>query len=188
MIVLGIALAVLLVAGLALIAMYNGMVRGRNMAEEAWSGISVQLKRRHDLIPNLVNAVKGYAAHESEVFSAIAEARSLSQKAAGADVQTVMQAEKGLSAALGRLFAVAEAYPELKADGNFRELQQTLAKLEDEIQMARRYYNGTARAQNDRTMQFPGNIVAGMFGFQKLEYFELDDVSERAVPEVSFGK
>ena len=103
-------------------------------------------------------------------------------------MQAVAQAEGMLGSALSRLFAVAEAYPELKADGNFRQLQDTLAALEDEIQMARRYYNGTAREQNNRTMQFPGNIVAGMFGFQKLEYFELDDVSERAVPEVSFGK
>lgn len=186
MIVLGVVAAVLLVLGLVLIGMYNGMVRGRNMAEEAWSGIDVQLKRRHDLVPNLVNTVQGYAVHEKEVFTDIAEARSATQKASG--VQAVAQAEKQLGAALGRLFAVVEGYPELKADANFRQLQTTLASLEDELQMARRYYNGTARDQNNRTMQFPGNIVAGMFGFQKLEYFELDDVSERAVPEVSFEK
>ena len=185
-----IAIAVIAVAALAvaafLIGMYNGMVRGRNMAEEAWSGIDVQLKRRHDLIPNLVSTVQGYAAHEQDVLKAVAEARAASMKAG--TVQAVGQAESMLGSALGRLFAVAEAYPELKADGNFRQLQDTLTGLESEIQMARRYYNGTARAQNDRTMQFPGNIVAGMFGFKKLEYFELDDVSERAVPEVSFGK
>ena len=186
MIVLGIVLAVVIVVAGILIGMYNGMVRGRNMAEEAWSGISVQLKRRHDLIPNLVNTAKGYAAHESEVFKGIAEARSLSQKAMSAGVQAVGEAEKGLTAALGRLFAVAEAYPELKADANFRQLQQALSTLEDEIQMARRYYNGTARAQNDRIMQFPGNIVAGMFGFSRLEYFELESEAERAVPQVSF--
>lgn len=186
MIAFGIIAAVVLVLAFVLIGMYNGMVRGRNMAEEAWSGIDVQLKRRHDLIPNLVNTVQGYASHEREALQAVTEARTASQKASG--VQAVAQAESLLGSALGRLFAVAEAYPELKADGNFRQLQDTLAKLEDEIQMARRYYNGTARDQNNRTMQFPGNIVAGMFGFQKLDYFELDDASERNVPEVSFGK
>ncbi len=186
MIAFGIIAAVVLVLAFVLIGMYNGMIRGRNMAEEAWSGIDVQLKRRHDLIPNLVNTVQGYASHEKEALQAVTEARTASQKASG--VQAVAQAESLLGSALGRLFAVAEAYPELKADGNFRQLQDTLAKLEDEIQMARRYYNGTARDQNNRTMQFPGNIVAGMFGFQKLDYFELDDASERNVPEVSFGK
>ncbi len=186
MIAFGIIAAVVLVLAFVLIGMYNGMIRGRNMAEEAWSGIDVQLKRRHDLIPNLVNTVQGYASHEREALQAVTEARTASQKASG--VQAVAQAESLLGSALGRLFAVAEAYPELKADGNFRQLQDTLAKLEDEIQMARRYYNGTARDQNNRTMQFPGNIVAGMFGFQKLDYFELDDASERNVPEVSFGK
>ncbi|WP_446424935.1 LemA family protein [Mailhella sp.] len=186
MIAFGIVIAVLLIVAVVLIAMYNGMVRGRNLAEEAWSGIDVQLKRRHDLIPNLVSTVQGYAAHEQDVLKAVAEARSASIKAS--TVQGVAQAESMLGSALGRLFAVAEAYPELKADGNFRQLQDTLTSLESEIQMARRFYNGTARDQNNRTMQFPGNIVAGMFGFQKLDYFELDDASERAVPEVKFGK
>jgi LemA protein len=186
MIAFGIVIAVVLLVAVVLIGMYNGMVRGRNLAEEAWSGIDVQLKRRHDLIPNLVSTVQGYAAHEQDVFKAVAEARSASIKASG--VQDVAQAESLLGSALGRLFAVAEAYPELKADGNFRQLQDTLTSLESEIQMARRFYNGTARDQNNRTMQFPGNIVASMFGFSKLDYFELDDASERAVPEVSFGK
>ena len=186
MIALGIVAAVILVLTFVLIVMYNGMVRGRNMAEEAWSGIDVQLKRRHDLIPNLVSTVQGYAAHEQDVLKAVAEARSASIKAFG--VQAVGQAESALGMALGRLFAVAEAYPELKADGNFRQLQETLTGLENEIQMARRFYNGTARDQNNRTMQFPGNIVAGMFGFQKLDYFELDSEAERTVPEVKFGK
>ncbi len=186
MIAFGIVAAVVLVLALWLIGMYNGMVKGRNMAEEAWSGIDVQLKRRHDLVPNLVNTVQGYASHEQDVFKAVAEARSASMKAEG--VQAVAQAEGLLGAALGRLFAVAEAYPELKADAGFRQLQETLATLENEIQMARRFYNGTARAQNDRTMQFPGNIVAGMFGFGRLDYFELENEAERAVPEVKFGK
>ena len=186
MIIAGIVLAVALVIAVWGIGVYNGLIRLRNLKDEGWSGIDVQLKRRHDLIPNLVSTVQGYAAHEQDVLKAVAEARSASIKAS--TVQGVAQAESLLGSALGRLFAVAEAYPELKADGNFRQLQDSLTSLESEIQMARRFYNGTARDQNNRTMQFPGNIVAGMFGFQKLDYFELEDASERAVPEVSFGK
>ncbi len=187
MIALCIVLAIVLIVAVACIGLYNGMVRGRNLAEEAWSGISVQLKRRHDLIPNLVNAVKGYAAHESEVFKAVAEARSVSMEAIRSnDVNAVMSAEKGLSQALGRLFAVAENYPELKANENFLHLQHSLSDLENEIQMARRYYNGASRDQNNRIQQFPGNLVAGSFGFRKFEYFELDNEAEREVPNVQF--
>ena len=180
MILLGVFLAVVLVLGLFVIALYNGMVRGRNLAEEAWSGISVQLKRRHDLIPNLVNVVKGYAAHESEVLEAVTRARAASVEL------SVGEAEKGLSAALGRLFAVAENYPQLKANENFLHLQQTLSDTENEIQLARRYYNGASRDQNNRIQTFPANLIAGSFGFRKFEYFELDNESEREVPQVSF--
>jgi len=183
---LGIAAALILLAVLALIGLYNGMVKGRNLTEEAWSGISVQLKRRHDLVPNLVAAVKGYAAHEKEVYEAVSEARASVMGAAGSGVHAVAEAEKGLSAALGRLFAVAEAYPELKADANFRNLQENLSGLEDELQMARRYYNGTARDQNNRIQQFPGNLVASAFGFRRVEYFELDSDAEKEVPKVAF--
>lgn len=173
--------AVVLVA--ALVFLYNAMVRGRNLAEEAWSGISVQLRRRHDLVPALVSVVQGYAVHEKDVFSAVARARELGVKAAGGSTHDVGEAEKGLSLALGRLMAVAEAYPELRANENFLQLQHSLTALEDDIQMARRYYNGTVREQNNRIMQFPGNIVAGWFGFQKMEYFELSDEHESAVPQ-----
>ncbi|MBP3731611.1 MAG: LemA family protein, partial [Mailhella sp.] len=169
------------------VAMYNGMVRGRNLAEEAWSGISVQLKRRHDLIPNLVNVVKGYAEHEKQVLEAVTMARAASMNLAkSTDVRAVGEAERGLSAALGRLFAVAENYPELKANENFLQLQHSLSDLENEIQMARRYYNGASRDQNNRIQQFPANLFAGGFGFKKFDYFELDNESERAVPNVTF--
>ncbi len=187
MIALGIILAIVLIVGVVAIGLYNGMVRGRNLAEEAWSGISVQLKRRHDLIPNLVNVVKGYAEHEKDVFSAIADARAASMSAMkGNDVRAVGEAEKGLSQALGRLFAVAESYPQLQANENFLQLQHSLSDLENEIQMARRYYNGASRDQNNRIQQFPGNLVAGSFGFRKFDYFELDNEAEREVPGVQF--
>lgn len=177
---------VVLILCFAGIALYNAMIRGRNLSEEAWSGIQVQLRRRHDLIPSLVNVVQGYVSHEQEVFGVVANARVAVVDAEGKSVQAVENAEKGLGLALGRLFAVAEAYPELKADRHFLQLQQALAVVEEEIQMARRYYNGTARSQNNRIMQFPGNIVAGAFGFRKIEYFELGSKAEQAVPEVSF--
>lgn len=184
MIVVGIVAALALVLGLALILLYNALVRGRNLAEEAWSGINVQLRRRHDLVPALIAAVQGYAAHEKDVISAVAGAREAGMKASGHGMRAVGEAERGLDAALGRLLAVAEAYPDLKADENFLHLQHTLSDLEGDIQMARRYYNGTVRDQNNRIMQFPGNLVAGLFGFEKMEYFELSDEKEKGVPQV----
>ena len=184
MIALGIVAAVVLVLGLVLIGMYNGMVRGRNMAEEAWSGIDVQLKRRHDLVGNLVNTVKGYMAHEKDVLEEIAKMRSVAQNASG--VAQAAQAEGQLSQALGRLFAVMENYPQLRANENVMQLQNTLTSLEDEIQLARRYYNGTVREYNTRTEVFPASIIARQYGFQKAEFFELDNVAEREVPQVSF--
>lgn len=177
---------VVVVLCLLLMLSYNGMVRGKNMVEEAWSGISVQLKRRHDLIPSLVNTVKGYAKHESDLLRQIAEARSQAVAASSGSVEGVMQAEQGLMKAMRSLFAVAENYPELKANENFLQLQEQLSGLEDEIQMSRRYYNGTAREQNNRVLQFPGNLIARTFGFTKSDYFELDDESERQAPEVKF--
>ena len=184
MIAFGIIAAVVLVLGLVLVGMYNGMIRGRNMAEEAWSGIDVQLKRRHDLVGNLVNTVKGYMAHEKEVLEEIAKMRSVAQNAAG--VAQAAQAEGQLSQALGRLFAVMENYPQLRANENVMQHQNTLTSLEDEIQLARRYYNGSVREYNTRTEVFPASIVARQYGFQKAEFFELDNVAEREVPQVSF--
>lgn len=179
------AIVVLLV--ISLILFYNGMVRGRNMVEEAWSGISVQLKRRHDLVPVLVNSVKGYMTHEQETLTRIAELRASAVSASSSgSVQAIAHAENQLMGALRSLFAVSENYPDLRANENFMQLQEQLALLEDEIQLSRRYYNGTARDQNNRVLQFPGNLVARSFGFARVEYFELADPAEAAVPEVKF--
>ena len=184
MIIAGIVLAVALVIAVWGIGVYNGLIRLRSMKDEGWSGIDVQLKRRHDLVGNLVNTVKGYMAHEKDVLEEIAKMRSMAQNAAG--VAQAAQAEGMLSQALGRLFAVMENYPQLRANENVMQLQNTLTALEDEIQIARRYYNGTVREYNTRTEVFPASIIARQFGFQKADFFELDNVADREVPQVSF--
>ncbi|MET3600271.1 LemA family protein [Martelella mangrovi] len=168
------------------ISLYNALVRARQMAEEAWSGIDVQLKRRADLIPNLVETVKGYASHERGTLEEVVEKRNKAQSVATNDVAGRAQAEGELTQALGRLFALSEAYPDLKANQNFSELQAALERTESEIQMARRYYNGATRDLNVRVESFPSNIIAGQFGFQKRDYFEIEDAADRAVPNVSF--
>lgn len=180
-------ITVIALVALGLILLYNGMVRGKNMVDEAWSGISVQLKRRHDLIPMLVNSVKGYMTHEQETLTKITDlrAKAISVSSSGS-LQSIAQAENQLMGALRSLFAVSENYPDLRASENFMQLQEQLSLLEDEIQLSRRYYNGTARDQNNRVLQFPGNLVARSFGFGKTEYFELDDPAEAQVPEVRF--
>lgn len=170
-----------------LIALYNGLVKKRQMVEEGWSGIDVQLKRRADLIPNLVETVKGYAAHESDTLEQVTAMRAKVGQAAGAAPADRAVAEGELSNALGRLFAVAEAYPDLKADSNFRELHKSLDEIEDALQHSRRYYNGAVRNLNVAVESFPSNLVAGQFGFQKADYFEIEDASDRAAPKVSFG-
>lgn len=180
-----IVLAVLVALGLYVIAAYNGLVRTRNLAQEGWSGIDVQLRRRADLVPGLVETVKGYAVHESAVFQSVTEARARSLGAQGVGPQA--EAERGMDAALGRLFAVAEAYPTLKADANFRELQGQLATIETDLQSARRYYNGAARTYNTAVQSFPSNLLAGPFGFAPSEYFTLDDAAARTAPTVSFA-
>ena len=168
-----------------LIATYNGLVTLRNRVEEAWSDITVQLKRRTDLIPNLVNSVKGYATYEKEVFEKVTEARSAIMGAKG--VADTAQAENMLEGALKSLFAVAEAYPELKANQNFLQLQQELVDTEDKIQASRRFYNGGVRDLNTKIQTFPVNIVAGMFGFQAKEFFEVADRASVENPvEVQF--
>ncbi|MAW86498.1 MAG: hypothetical protein CMJ42_08215 [Phyllobacteriaceae bacterium] len=179
-----------ILAALALYAVvtYNGLVKARQMVREAWSGIDVQLKRRADLIPNIVNTVKGYAAHEQETLQRVTEMRTRAQAVPAGDVAGRAAAESMLSQALGRLMAVAEAYPDLKANENFRDLQGTLDKIEGELQMARRYYNGAARDLNVRVESFPSNLVANTFKFSQADYFEIEDASDRAVPEVSFGQ
>lgn len=179
-----IVLAVVAIVGVVFISIYNGLVKKRAMVEEGWSGISVQLKRRHDLIPNLVNTVKGYAGHEKDVLETVTQARAASVGAGS--VGESAKAENMLTGALRSLFAVAEAYPDLKANTNFLQLQEKLSSLEDEIQMARRYYNGSARNLNIAVQSFPSNIVASMFGFKKADFFELEDRSEAEVPSVGF--
>lgn len=186
LIALVVSAGILLFLCLFLIAYYNKLVRGRNLVEEAWSGISVQLKRRHDLIPSLVNTVRGYAQHESAVLREVTEARAYALAASSGAVQDVAQAENVLNRALRFLFAVSENYPQLRASENFLQLQEQLAELEDAIQASRRYYNGTARDQNDNVLQFPGNLVARLFSFNRVEYFELDREEDRRVPEVNF--
>ncbi|MDO4987973.1 MAG: LemA family protein [Synergistes sp.] len=179
-----IVLAVVAVVALWLMVTYNGLVKLRNMAQEAWSGIDVQLKRRSDLVPNIVETVKGYAKHERETLDSVTQARTAVTNA-GSDPAQRMQAENMLTGALRSLFAVAEAYPELKANTNFLQLQQELSKIEDEIQMSRRYYNGSARNLNNAVQQFPANLVSGAFGFSAMPYFEAAE-AERVVPKVSF--
>lgn len=181
--VLAIILGIILLLILYTVAAYNRLVRGRNMVDEAWSGVDVQLKRRHDLIPSLVNTVKGYAAHERETLEAVINARAAAM--GSSDVEKASQSEGELSHALKRLMAISERYPELKANENFMQLQKQLSTLEDEIQMSRRYYNGQAREQNNRVLMFPGNIIAGMFGFSKVPFFTANE-ADRAVPEVKF--
>ena len=184
MIIAAIVCALVLVVALWGIGVYNGLIRLRNMKDEGWSGIDVQLKRRHDLVGNLVNTVKGYMAHEKSVLEEIAKMRAMAQNANG--VAQVAQLEGQLSQALGRLFAVMENYPQLRANENVMQLQNTLTALEDEIQLARRYYNGTVREYNTRTEVFPASIIARQYGFTKAEFFELENVAEREVPQVSF--
>lgn len=178
-VLLGIAALVVLWA----VSVYNRLIRMRNVKDEAWSGIDVQLKRRFDLIPNLVEAVKGYATHEKETFQRVTEARAAVMKS-GSVLQRA-QSENMLSSALKTLFSVAENYPELKANVNFLHLQEQLTGLEDDIQMSRRYYNGAARDFNIGIATFPAVLIAQKFGFQKAEFFETDETS-RETPQVQF--
>jgi LemA protein len=179
-----IALVVVAAAVIYTIGVFNRLVRLRNLVREGWSGIDVQLKRRTDLVPNLVEAVKGYAAHERSVLEEVTATRASSIAANNVNAQAT--AEQALQASLGKLFAVAEAYPQLKADRNFLTLQQQLAEIEDQLQMARRYYNGTVRNLNTAIQSFPANVLAGAFGFREQPFFELDDRGEAATPGVSF--
>ena len=176
-------IGLLLVVGVVLL--YNRLVRLRNGSENAWSDIDVQLKRRHDLVPNLVETVKGYASHEKQTFEDVVEARGRAMAAEGPADKA--QAEGFLGRTLKSLFALAEAYPELKANENFLSLQSELSVLEDAIQKARRYYNAIVRDFNILCQSFPSNLVAGAFGFAPRQFFELDSEAERSAPSVSFG-
>jgi LemA protein len=177
---LGIIAIVIAAAALFAVFAYNGLVSLRNRAEEAWSDIDVQMKRRYDLIPNLLNTVKGYATHEQTAFEKVSEARARAMGASG--VAEKGEAENMLSGALKSIFAISEAYPDLKANQNFLELQQELSDTENKIQAARRFYNGTVRDLNTKIESFPANVIAGMFAFTTKEFFELDE-SEAAAKQ-----
>ena len=179
-----IALAILAVLVIAGIGIYNSLVRLRVQAGNAWADIDVQLKRRYDLIPNVVETVKGYAGHERQTLEAVVNARNRAMSAQGPAEKG--QAEGILAGALRQLFALAEAYPQLRAVESFTQLQNQLSELEEAIQNARRYYNAVVRDLNIRIQQFPSNIVAGLFSFTPREFFELADAAQREAPRVSF--
>jgi LemA protein len=168
-----------------LVAMFNKLVRLRNRSENAWAQVDVQLRKRYDLIPNLVETVKGYAAHERETFEAVTNARVAAQQAQGVAAQA--QAENVLTAALGRLFAVAEAYPQLRATENFQQLQAQLADVEQSIAIARQVYNDTVLSYENALETVPTSVIAGIFNFRPREYFETEDVTREA-PRVDFGQ
>lgn len=182
-----VVLAVVALLVVVVVVMYNSLVQLRVRVEEAWSDITVQLKRRADLIPNLVESVKGYAAHEKEVFERVTEARSAVMDATSKGPKETAEAENMFESALKSLFAVAEAYPDLKASENFLQLQNELVDTEDKIQASRRFYNGGVRDLNTKIDMFPSNIIASMFNFAKREFFEVEDMAsvERPV-EVKF--
>jgi LemA protein len=179
-IVVGIVVLLLLI----LVALYNRLVRLRNRAENAWSQVDVQLRKRYDLIPNLVETVKGYAAHERETFEEVTRARTAAQQAQSVEQQA--QAENMLTAALGRLFAVAEAYPQLRATENFQQLQAALEQVEQQIAISRQVYNDTVLSYDNALETVPTNVIAGMFNFRPRAYFETEDVTREA-PRVQFA-
>lgn len=184
MLAVWIIIGVVVLAVLWLIGVYNGLIRLRNQTDEAWSDIDVQLKRRYDLIPNLIETVKGYATHERELFENVTKARAQAMNAEGAHAQG--EAENMLSNTLKSLFAVAENYPNLKANENFAKLQDELSDTENKIQAARRFYNGNVRDFNTKTQVFPNNMFANMLGFKQYEFFEVDEPNERKNVEVKF--
>jgi LemA protein len=182
--IVGILLIVLVFIVIWFISIYNRLVGMRNNVEASWQQIDVQLQKRYDLIPNLVETVKGYASHEKEVFQRVTEARANCINASGAQAQG--EAENMLTGALKSLFAVAEAYPDLKANQNFLMLQQELSSIENKIAYSRQHYNDVVRAYNTLQQQFPANMVAGMAGSRPADYFEIEEAAAREVPKVSF--
>ena len=178
---------IVLVVLVPFIATYNSLVRLRNQVKNSWAQIDVQLKRRHDLIPNLMETVKGYMKHERGTLEAVTNARNLAQKAVGAGVGAQSKAEGELSSALSRLLVVVENYPDLKASQNFLALQEELTSTENKISFSRQYYNDSVLRYNNQTQMFPSNIIAGMTGFKASEFFEVTAVEEREAPKVSFN-
>ena len=179
-----IVLAIVAIVVLYGVSVYNKLVRFRTLVDEAWSGINVQLKKRHDLIPNLMETVRGYATHERETFESVTRARTTAIQAQDVKAQEV--AESHLSGALMRLMAVSERYPELKANQNFMQLQEQLGTIESDIEKSRRYYNGAVRQKNIAIDTFPSNMIANMFNFEKPLFFELESEAEKAVPQIKF--
>jgi len=179
-----ILIAIAVVVFLFIFGTYNGLITLRNRTKEAWSDIDVQLKRRYNLIPNLVETVKGYATHERELFEKVTQARSQAMQAQGAVEKG--KAENMLSGALKSLFAVSENYPDLKASVNFLELQRELRDTEDKVQASRRFYNGNVRDLNTKIQMFPSNIIASMFGFKVMEFFEIEEPTQKEAPKVKF--
>jgi LemA protein len=171
--------------GLFVVSVYNGLVRARNEVKNAWSSIDVQLKRRHDLIPNLVETVKGYASHERGTLDAVVKARQQAVSFTGS-VEERGKVENMLTQSLRSLFAVAEAYPDLKANQNFIKLQEELSATENKIGFARQYYNDATMRYKNRIEMFPSNVIAGMFNFQPEPFFQVEEAAERAVPQVKF--
>jgi LemA protein len=180
----GLVVVVALIAAVVAVVMYNGLVRKRVQCENGWAQIDVQLKRRYDLVPNLVETVKGYASHERETLEAVIKARQTAIDASSIKDQAA--AENMLTGALRQLMMLTEAYPDLKANQNFAKLQEELTSTENKIGFARQHYNDTVSQYNAAVQMFPGNIVAGMFGFQEREFFELEDTVQREAPKVSF--
>jgi LemA protein len=177
---------IVVILAIVLWVLYNGLVRLRNQVKNAWAQIDVQLKRRYDLIPNLVETVKGYMKHERETLEAVTKARNLAQQASSAGAGERAKAEGELSSALSRLLAVVERYPDLKANQNFLALQEELTSTENKISFSRQYYNDSVLKYNNQTQMVPSNIVAGMFGFKAGEFFEVTLAAEREAPKVSF--
>lgn len=182
-IIIGIVVLLLLI----FIGVYNSLVRLRNQVRNAWAQIDVQLKRRHDLIPNLMETVKGYMKHERETLESVTNARNLAQGAIGKGVGAQSKAESELSGALGRLLVVVENYPDLKASQNFLALQEELTSTENKISFSRQFYNDSVLSYNNKTQMFPSNVVANVTGFKASEFFEVEVAAEREVPEVSFS-
>ena len=177
-------LAIIVLLVFYAIGIYNKLVRKRSMVEEGWSGIDVQLKKRHDLVPNLVETVKGYAKHEQETLDQVVKARNTALQAS--DIKSQIEAEKQLNSALANIFALSEAYPDLKANSNFVHLQNELSAIEGDVEKARRYYNATVRENNIMIESFPNNLFANTFGFDVHEYFEIDSETEREAPQLKF--
>jgi len=187
LIVLAVIVAIVVLVGLWAVLAYNGLIRLRNRVQEAWQQIDVELTRRHDLIPNLVETVKGYAAHERETLDAVVRARAAATSGGGSVAQQAQQ-EGELSQALGRLMAIAEAYPDLKANQNFLSLQNELSSTEDRIAAGRRFYNANVRELNTKVETVPSNIIAGVANIGRADYFEVENAQVRSAPQVSFGQ